>query len=128
MKEQYLGFPISDELYQRVVDLGEKVSAAENKRPYAIPIFEVVRDLSDAGVRYFFIESLQRANSGRLKVMAVENAIGIGKRAILGIGKQVLKGMSSEQIGTMMEMMTESLLTRENGIKTKKDEDDKTMG
>lgn len=116
MSRQYLGFPISEELHQRIQKLEKEVQAADNKRPYALQIFQVVSDLSDAGLQYFFIESLKRAKIGKIKLMAVENAIKVGKRAILTVGKQILKAMSSEQIGIIMEVMTESLVIKEEQV------------
>lgn len=110
MPQQYLGFPISTDLHQRILILQEQVEAAENKRKHALQLFQIVSDLSDAGLNHYFIESLKKAEIGKIKLMAVENAIHVGKKAILTVGKQILKAMTSEQIGIITGVMVDSLL------------------
>jgi len=72
----------------------------------------VVSDLSDEGLDYFFIQSLKRAGLGRIKMIAVENAIKIGKKAILTVGKGIIKAMTDEQLLIIGNVLEDALTIR----------------
>lgn len=114
MAQKYLGFPIPNELYNRVEEIVEEIKSSSNKKQHALKAFQVISDLSDVGLNYFFIESLKRAKIGRIKMMAVENAIKIGKKAILSVGKRIIKAMNDDQIHVIAEVLEESILSPQN--------------
>ncbi|MCP4441456.1 MAG: hypothetical protein GY810_21320 [Aureispira sp.] len=112
MAQKFLGFPLSDELAARVDEVVQDIKGSEDKRQYALKAFQVVSDLSDVGLNYFFIETLKKAGLGKIKMMAVEGAIKTGKRAILTVGKRIIKGMSNEQLLVIAETFEESMTVR----------------
>ena len=97
MANKYLAFPISPELYSRVENAVAEVKNNSNKRQFALKVFQVISDLSDTGLDYYFIQSLKRAKIGHIKMIAVENAINVGKKAILSVGKGIIKAMNDER-------------------------------
>jgi len=72
----------------------------------------VISDLSDEGLDYFFIQSLKQARLGKIKMIAVENAIKVGKKAILTVGKKILKTMDDEQLLIIANVLENSLTIR----------------
>jgi len=112
MSQKYLGFPISEDLENRVQEILSDLKNNTSRRQYALKLFQVVSDLSDEGLDYFFIQSLKRAGLGRIKMIAVENAIKIGKKAILTVGKGILKAMTDEQLLIIGNVLEDSLTIR----------------
>lgn len=110
---KYLGYPVSEDLLQRIEDIVQEFEQTEERRPHALRFFQIVSDLSDEGFGFFFIESLRRAKIGRIKMMAVENSLKIGKKAILGVAKSMLKNMTNEQLLVMSRLLGESITIRE---------------
>lgn len=107
-------FPLTEALELRIKTLIEEVRATEQKRQYALKAFQIVSDLSDIGLDYFFVQTLKRAGFGRIKIMAIENALSIGKRAILTITKKMMKNMSDEQIAVIIDLFEECICSDTN--------------
>ena len=112
MSQKYLGFPLSEGLENRVQEILADLKNNTNRRQFALKLFQVVSDLSDEGLDYFFIQSLKRAGLGRIKMIAVENAIKVGKKAILTVGKGILKAMNDEQLLIIGSVLEDSLTVR----------------
>lgn len=112
MSQKYLGFPLSDGLENRVQEILADLDNNTSRRQFALKLFQVVSDLSDEGLDYYFIQSLKRAGLGRIKMIAVENAIKVGKKAILTVGKGILKAMNDEQLLIIGDVLRDSLTVR----------------
>lgn len=112
MAQKFLGFPLSDELTARVEEVIQDIKGTDDKRQYALKLFQAISDLSDVGLDFFFIQTLKKAGLGKIKMIAVETAIKTGKRAILTVGKQIVKGMPNEQLLVVAETLEESLTIR----------------
>lgn len=108
----YLGFPISDDLLTRVQDLIQDLRATDNRRPHALRLFQVISDLSDEGFQHFFIDSLHYVGIGKVKIMAVDNAIKVGKKPVLSIVKRMVKGFSDEQLLLTADLLEGGLTVR----------------
>lgn len=94
----YLGYPLSDELLDRVQSLINDLRANEQRRPHAMRLFSIINDLSDEGFNHFFIESLRHLGVGKIKIMAVENAIKVGKKPVMSVVKRMVKGFNDKQL------------------------------
>jgi hypothetical protein len=112
MSQKYLGFPLSEGLENRVQEILLDLKGNTKRRQFSLKLFQVVSDLSDEGLDYFFIQSLKRAGLGRIKMIAVENAIKIGKKAILTVGKGIIKAMTDEQLLIIGNVLEDALTIR----------------
>ena len=112
----YLGFPLSDELLEKVQTLIVDLRSSENRRPLAMRLFGVISDLSDEGLHHFFIASLAKVGLGKIKLMAVENGLKIGKKAILSVTKRMIKGFNDEQLLMAADLLEEGLTIRPNEV------------
>ncbi len=110
MAQNYFGFPVNDDLQTRMSSVIQKIQNSELKRPYALELFQVINDLSEAGLNYFFIDSLKKAGIGKIKMIAVENSLNMCKKAIMTVGKGIIKAMSDDQLHTIANFMEESLV------------------
>ena len=109
MTKKYLGFPLSLELEQRVEEVINDIQTSSNKRQYALKLFQAINDLSGAGLNFFFIESLRSAGLGKIKMIAIENAIRLNKKAILTIGKGIIKSMNDNQLLIIANIIADSI-------------------
>ncbi|WMX12629.1 MULTISPECIES: hypothetical protein [unclassified Aureispira] len=112
MSQKYLGFPLSKELENRVQDVLLDLKNNHDRRQFALKLFQVISDLSDEGLDYYFIQSLKKAGLSKIKMIAVENAIKVGKKAILGVGKSIIKAMNDEQLLVIGSVLEDSLTIR----------------
>lgn len=112
MSQKYLGFPLTEGLEDRVQEILLDLKNNTNRRQFSLKLFQVISDLSDEGLDYFFIQSLKRAGLGKIKMIAVENAIKIGKKAILTVGKGIIKAMSDEQLLIIGNVLEDALTIR----------------
>jgi hypothetical protein len=116
MSQKYLGFPLSEDLEARVQEILNDLKNNSNRRQFALKLFQVVSNLSDEGLDYFFVQSLKRAGLGKIKMIAVENAIKVGKKAILTVGKGILKTMTDEQLLIIGNVLEDSLTIRSEDV------------
>jgi len=112
MAQKYLAFPIPTDLEERVQTTIQLIKEADNKRQHALKLFQIINDLSEIGLNYFFVETLKRANLGRIKLIAVRNAIKVGKKAIMTVGKGIIKSMNNQQLETIATVLEESILQK----------------
>lgn len=112
MEQKYLGFPIPKEIEAKLYTVLEKVKSEEKKSKYAMDIYDVVVDLSDAGLDYFFMKPLEEAKIGRIKLRAIAFAIKTGKKGILSVGKGIIKAMNDEQISVIVRLLEQSITVR----------------
>lgn len=113
MKQKYLGYPLSADLLQRMEEIVAEFEQNEDRRAHAMRFFQIVSDLSDEGLDFFFIESLRRAGMKKFTLMAVEKSLKIGKKAIMSVAKGMIKKMDDEQLLTMAQILKESITVRE---------------
>jgi hypothetical protein len=109
MAQKILGFHISESLHTRIRSLLDTVTAAKDKRPFAMDLFRIIEEVSDVGLAYFFIQPLKRAKIGGFTIKAVEIAMNLGKSGVLKIGKGVIKGMDNTQLMVVVDLLEQSL-------------------
>lgn len=112
MPGKYLGFLIPEALEAKLLALLEKVKAAENKKVYAMDLFDVIVALSDEGLEYFFLEPLRRAKVGGLSFKLISGAISIGKKGIIAAGRGIVKGLDNQQLMIVVDLLETSITVR----------------
>lgn len=105
----YLGYPLSDELLNRVQSLIQALRATEKRRPYAMQLFEIINDLSDEGFDHFFIKSLTEVGVSKVKLMAVKNAIKVGKKPVMSVVKRMVKNFDDQQMLIAADLLERGL-------------------
>lgn len=112
MPGKYLGFLIPEALETKLVTLLEKVKAAENKKAYAMDLFDIIVALSDEGLEYFFLDPLRRAKVGGLSFKIISGAISVGKKGIIAAGRGIVKGLDNQQLMIVVDLLESSITVR----------------
>ena len=110
MTTKHLSFPIPETLENRLTEVLSTIKESDSRRQYALQLFQVINDLSDVGLNHFFVESLRNAGIGKIKLIAVENAMLVGKKAIMTIGKSIIKAMDDSQLLSIAEFLESSVI------------------
>ncbi len=106
---KYLGFPIPNELEQRISELLKNMKNASDKTKYVNELYAVVQELSNIGLEYYFILPLKEAKIGMLKMKSVEMALSVGKQGIFSVSKGILKAMNNEQLEVIVKLFENSI-------------------
>jgi hypothetical protein len=112
MPTKYFGFPLTEAVEQKIATILPKARAAKDRRVYALDLFEIITEVSNQGLDYFFIQSLRRAGITGFKIKMVETAMNMGQSAVLSIGKGILKAMSHEQLAVVLDLFEDSMTTK----------------
>lgn len=108
----FLGFPIPNALYEQMLMVIESIQNANSKKQYAMDLFEIIEELSNEGLNFYFVESLKKAGLGKLKISLIENAINLNKKAILSIGKGIIKSMNDQQLLAIANILKEAITVK----------------
>ena len=108
----FLGFPIPDALYDQMLMVIESIQNANRKKQYAMDLFEIIEELSNEGLNFYFVESLKKAGLGKIKISLIENAINLNKKAILSIGKGIIKSMNDQQLLAIANILKEAITVK----------------
>lgn len=109
---KYVSFPLPENLRLRCEEVAAKMLASDNKKQYVNEFWGCVEDVSDAGLKFFFVDILKKAKVGMLTLAGIEMAISTGKRAVLTVGKKIVNGMNDEQLGTLAEFMQDIIIEK----------------
>lgn len=112
MTHKYLGFPIPESLQRKIDETLANARAATDLRPFAMDLYDIIEELSEKGLEFYFIQPLKKANISVLKIKAIEFAMNTGQSAVLSIGKGLLKAMDSKQLMVVVELIENSLTVR----------------
>lgn len=112
MPTKYFGFPLTEAVEKKITVILPKARAAKDRRVYALDLFEIITEVSNQGLDYFFIQSLRRAGITGFKIKMVETAMNMGQSAVLSIGKGILKAMSHEQLEVVLDLFEDSMTTK----------------
>lgn len=104
-----IAFPLSETTQARLTTLLDQVDAADNKKVLAAELVQLIDQMAEEGLGYFFTESLRQAKVNSLMVAATERAISGGKKAVMFVGRQVIMGMSNEQLDILSKRMREMM-------------------
>jgi hypothetical protein len=108
-RTKYLGFPIPKDLETKINTLLDNMRKAEDKTRYSTDLYNIVQELSNVGLEYFFVQPLKAAKIGMLKMKSVEMAISVGKSGIFSVAKGILKAMTNEQLEIIIDLFEKSL-------------------
>ncbi len=102
-------FPISPELYTSVTDIVDEIRNEGKTADNLKRLTNIIIELTDTGLEYFFVHSLEKAGTGGLQIGTVKLALTTARRAIGAVARKILKNMSESQVLTIVDFI-ESLL------------------
>lgn len=98
-------FEISDDQYDRVLETVEALRANPSDRAVVDNLIDLVLDLTDTGLGYFFVYPLELAGVGALRRKGVEVAIGTAGRVLPSVVRSTVGSMSENQLLKIADFM-----------------------
>ena len=98
-------FEISEDQYDRVLETVEALRADPGDRAVVGNLIDLVLDLTDTGLSYFFLHPLELAGVGALRRKGVEVAIGTAGRVLPSVVRSTISSMSDSQLVKIADFM-----------------------
>jgi hypothetical protein len=100
-----VSFPISEDLRQEVESAMIGLRRAEEPEEHAERLAEAVTELIDAGLDYYFIRPLRRAQAGLVTLNGARLAVASANRTLPALVRHVLGGLSGEQLLVIVDYL-----------------------
>lgn len=107
-----VAFPISAELRDRIRLVLDTLREAEKPSDHASELTEVVVEMTNRGLGYYFLQPLKEAGMGRISQATAKVGIASAGKGIPMIVKRVLASASDDELLALTEFV-ESLLVEE---------------
>lgn len=108
-----VAFQISADLRQRAESVVASIRSDSDKKKHVPQLIEVVLEMTDAGLHYYFLHPLERAGVGIVTRRAVDLAIGTAGRTLPMVVRRTVNSLNEEQISNITEFLDE-ILVRED--------------
>ena len=105
-----IGFRISPELAARTESAVAGVRQDPADRDRVDELVEVVLEMTDVGLDYYYLEPLRRARVGAMATGAAKLGLATAERSIPPIVRRVLTGLDAEQILEIAEFIDDLLV------------------
>ena len=94
----YLRFHISEELYEKTIEVFNKLEHSEDPKQYRNELGSLVVELTNAGMDYFFIKPLELAKVGFMTQQSANFGFTAQRRVISPIIRKIIGGMDKNQL------------------------------
>ncbi|MGB3565210.1 MAG: hypothetical protein WBH85_11915 [Thermoanaerobaculia bacterium] len=105
-----LSFPLSAELRQQTLETIAQLRESTDRRRHLPLLSDLISDLTEAGLEYYFVHSLQRAGVGMIGVSTAKLGIASTSKGIPMVINNVVKMMSDEQLAAVADFIEEALI------------------
>lgn len=96
--QHLVAFPVSSELHARVIEVVSALREAERASDRVSELVEVVVEMTDRGLGYYFLRPLELAGIGRISRATAKVGIASASKGIPLIVKRVLASASDEEL------------------------------
>lgn len=100
-----IGFPIEEKLFNKAVEFVHAIEATDKPTKYANTLIDIIYEMTDVGLEYFFLESLRQAKIGKMSQGAIKMGLNSGKKAVLLVASKIIRSMNSEQMTSIAAYM-----------------------
>jgi len=111
--ESRVAFDISHELAQRAARLVGRIRSESDKTRCIPELTEVVLEMTDRGLHFYFLHPLELAGVGPFTRSTVELALSTAGRTLPMVVRKTLKSLNDEQILTLADFIDHVLIRRE---------------
>lgn len=106
----WVAFEIPASLRQRAERLVERLRHDADKRQHAPELVEVVLEMTDRGLHYYFLLPLDEARVGAVTRKAVALAIGTAGRTLPVVVRKTIAGLDDAQLLSIAEFIDHILI------------------
>jgi hypothetical protein len=107
--EHLVAFPIPRDLHERVTGVVAALREAESASERRSELVEIVSEMTDRGLGYYFLRPLEEAGMGALSQATAKVGLASASKGIPMIVKRVLASASDEELLSLADFV-ESLL------------------
>ena len=93
-----VAFEISEDQYDQLRELVAALRAAPGDRAVVSGLTDLILDLTDTGLNYFFLYSLESIGVGALRRKGAEIALGTAGRVLPPVVRSTVGSMSEDQL------------------------------
>lgn len=98
-------FEISQDQYDRAVEIVAALRTDPGDRAVVSSLIDLVLDLTDTGLNYFFLHPLELAGVGTLRRKGAEVALGTAGRVLPSVVRSTVGSMTEEQLLTLADFI-----------------------
>ena len=113
----WVAFEIPGELRLRAEQIVERLRADPDKKQHAAELVEVVVDMTDHGLHYYFLHPLEEARVGAMTRKAVEMALGTAGRTLPMVVRKTVKSLNDDQLSGRADLKN-PMMSREEEAAT----------
>lgn len=106
-----MAFQISPELMRRARQAVAAVRADPGHEPHVEELVEVVVELTDRGLDFYYMEPLRRARAGAMTASAARVGLAAAGRGIPAIIRRVVSSLDEDQIREIADFVDEILVS-----------------
>ena len=111
-EQLYLSYPLTPEIQENALQLIEKMKKSENRKIYSKELINLILELTDVAVDYFFYNPVKLAKVNMIGKSAVDLALKTAKRAVGVIAGKVIGGMSDVQLLIIVDFIENVLIKK----------------
>ncbi len=104
------GFSVDQELADVVLRTLEQVRRDPGGKKTAQELIDTVLELTDAGLRAYYVRPLEQAKAGTIAIGTAKVGISTAKRGISLIVGKVLRGMGEDQLRSIADSLEDFLI------------------
>ena len=105
----YFKFPVPKKIKSRIDKVIEKIEDSDKPKSHSKELSDIVNDLLDEGMNYFFIESLKRLKVNAIVRKPFELGINTSLRGLKMISPKIFKTLSEKQFYDAVEILKEMI-------------------
>ena len=115
-----LSFPLSEELRQQTLETLAKLRESSDCRKHIPLLSNLISDLTETGLEYYFVHSLKKAGVGLIGVSTAKLGIASTSKGIPVVMSKVVGLMSDKQLLAVADFIEEALIEEPRTRKRRK--------
>lgn len=113
-QQNHMVAPVKKEHSDLAQELITKIRNGQSPTQYVGALTDLVIDLTEAGLQFYFIEPLERIDVSSLTMKVASMGLNSTHKGMKMVIKKVLKKLSDEQVVKLSEFLEEILFTAES--------------
>ena len=109
----WVAFEIPGELSDRAETIVERLRRDPDKRQHVPELVDIIIEMTDKGLHYYFLHPLEEAGVGAMTRGAVELAIGTAGRTLPMVVRKTVKSLNDDQLVSIADFIDHMLIREE---------------
>ena len=105
----YFKFPVSEKIARRIDNVVADIDSSDNPKSFSKELSDIVNDLLDEGMDYYFVDSLKRIKVNAIVRKPFEIGINTSLRGLKMISPKIFKTLSDKQFEGAVEILKEMI-------------------